>query len=54
MLDLYIAAQITAFYQALTEFLDCTNFIINYFDGFVVEGKVIDVPQWDTWDPAYG
>ena len=54
MIDPYIAAQVTAFDQALTEHLDDTNIRIDDFDGVGVEDEASDTPQWDTWDPEYG
>ena len=46
--------KIKVFDQALTERLDDTNFIIDYFDGFVMKDEGSDMPQWDTWDLSYG
>ena len=34
--------------------MDDTNFITDDFDGFGVEDDGSDLPQWDTWDPAFG
>ena len=30
------------------------NFIIDDFGGFEIKDEVSDMPQWYTWDPAYG
>ena len=49
-----IAVHIKAFDPALTERLDGTNFIIDDFDGFGMKYEGSDVPQWETWDTAYG
>ena len=54
ILDPDIVVQIKAFDQALSERLDNTNNIIDYFDCFVIKDEGSDMPQWDTWDPAYG
>ena len=50
MLDPYIAVQIKAFDQTLTERLDNTNIIINYLDGFGITDEGKDMPLWDTWE----
>ena len=53
LFDSYIAVQIKAFDQALTECLDNTNFIINDLGGVGIKDEISDMPQWDTWDPSY-
>ena len=53
MLDPYIAVQIKAFDKELTEQLDDSKFIFDDFDGFGMKDEGSDMPQWDTWDPAY-
>ena len=54
IIDPDIAVQIKSLDQALLEHLDNTNFIINDFNGFGVDYEGSDMPQWDTWDLAYG
>ena len=54
MLDPDITVQIKAFDWALTEWLYNTNFIIGGFNGVGMKYEGSDMPQWDTWDPAYG
>ena len=46
-----IAVQIKAFDQTLTERLEDTNFIIDYYDGFGMKDEGSGMPQRDTWDP---
>ena len=54
IINSYIEVQIKVFDKILTERLEDTNVIIDYFDIFVVEDEGIDMPQWYTWDPVYG
>ena len=53
VLDPNIAVEIKSFDQALTECLDNIKFIINDFNGFVVDYQGSDMPQWDTQDLSY-
>ena len=54
IIDPNIAVQIKSFNQALTERLDNIKFIIDGFNGFGVDYEGSDMPQWDTWNLAYG
>ena len=54
ILDPNIAVQIKAFDQSLIERLDNIHFIIDDFNRFGVYSEVIDMPQWDICDLAYG
>ena len=51
MPDPYIAVQINVFDQELMECLNDTNFIISYFNVFIIKDEGGNMPQWDTWYP---